>query len=366
MRWFQGWILVAFFFTLLNCRHDDDPAPTVEGAPETLTQVRHVYGYAYKSDLTKSTMAKDINRELITVVALHAAHPESDGDIDDFDVTGSSVVDFVDHAHSHGVKVHLNIACFSSSDSKSVLKYHKDKMSSQIMDLVEAGNLDGVCLDFENIPNEEYYRDLFSTFSEILAEKLHAKNMELFIAVGSRPGGDDDPDRLSAAADGLFLMGYAYSGPWSSYAGPTAPLTTGGKWWAAYSTFIFNADSTKTWTAKGVDPKKLILGVPFYGYRWQTYGLGVKSQVVSGTAKALTQSYIESKYGMEWDGYSQTPYYAWSSGGDYYQVWYDNAESFGLKFTAANDAGYGGIGMWKLPWATDDVWEEIRKYREAE
>ncbi|MDP6958440.1 MAG: hypothetical protein QF645_06450, partial [Planctomycetota bacterium] len=101
-------------------------------------------------------------------------------------------------------------------------------------------------------------------------------------------------------------------------------------------------------------------------YRWQTYGLGVKSQTVSGTAKALTVSYILSKYGKEWDSYSQTPYYAWSSGGDYYQVWYDDAESFALKFDAAHQAGYGGIGMWKLPWATDDIWNEIKKYQEAE
>jgi spore germination protein YaaH len=364
MRRFHVWILLLFFFTLLSCG-DDDPVPVVAGSLES-SPIKHVYGYAYKSDLTKSSMTKDLEREQITAVALHAAYPESNGDIGDFDVTTSTVADFVDKAHAHGVKVHLNIACFSSSDSKSVLKYHKNKMTSQIMDLVDAGNLDGVCLDFENIPKEEYYRDLFATFSEILSEKLHEKNMELFIAVGNRPGGDDDPDRLAAAADGLFIMGYAYAGPWSSYAGPTAPLTTGGKWWAAYSTYLFDEESEKTWVAKGVDPKKLILGVPFYGYRWQTYGLGVKSQTVSGTAKALTISYIISKYGKEWDSYSQTPYYAWSSGGDYYQVWYDDAESFALKFSAANAAGYGGIGMWKLPWATDDVWDEIKKYQEAE
>ena len=84
MRRFHVWILYLFFFTLLSCG-DDDPVPVVAGSLES-TPVKHVYGYAYKSDLTKSSMTKDLEREQITAVALHAAYPESNGDIGDFEV----------------------------------------------------------------------------------------------------------------------------------------------------------------------------------------------------------------------------------------------------------------------------------------
>jgi spore germination protein YaaH len=234
---------------------------------------------------------------------------------------------------------------------------------SQIVKAVEDANLDAASLDFEMVPSK--YKDAYATFVEKIAVALHAKGRKLYMAVAQRPAPSEDAVRLSNACDGLFIMGYAYAGSWSTYASPNAPYSAGTIWSRSYETDVFSKTNGKAWLAHMSKPEKLILGVPFYGHKFQTTGFGVKAKKVSGSSvPAVMMPTAAASYGKKWDSASKTPYWEWSSGGKNYQAWYEDAESMAIKFQGAKGAALGGIGMWKLPWGTESVWTEIQKYKE--
>ncbi|GEM_PF-2791373 len=344
-------------------------APTVSGSVEATSpkksETRRVYGYAWKSELLSAGMKKDLDRGLLTDVAIAFAKVDSKGNITGFDPTSSTVKQFVDLAHGKGVSVHLAVALFGSETTKTVLVNAQQKMVNQIVSLLEAADLDAASLDFEAVPHTAYYRDLYSDFTEKLRDALWPKGLKLYHAVSQRPESNMDPVRLSNASDGLFIMGYAYAGSWSTYAAPNAPYSTGGLWNRSYESDMLNPANGKSWKAKAPDPKKLILGVPFYGHRFQVQNGGIKAHRVAGSSvPAITVKSAASSYGTKWDSASKSPYWEWTSGGVKYQAWFENAQSMAIKFQGVKDAGFGGIGMWKLPWGTEEIWDEIQKYKD--
>lgn len=336
----------------------DAPPAEVAGSVET-KEVRQVYGYIYKTELTSAAFAKDMDRGLLTAVAISFAWVNSSGDLTNWS-PGVTTLDFIASAHEKGIEVHLAVACFNIDTLKTVLTYHQQKMIDQFVKAVEASDLDAISLDFEMVPGT--YKEKYVSFCEKLAAELHAKNRKFYMAVAQMPAPSEDPVRLSKAADGLFIMGYAYSGSWSYYASPNAPYSTGGVWGRSYETDVFSKTNGKSWVAKTPDPKKLILGVPFYGHKFQTTGFGVKVPKVSGSSVPAIFMPNFAQYGKKWDPASKTPYWEWLQDGKYYQAWYEDADSMALKFQGAKDAGLGGIGMWKLPWGTEAVWDEIESY----
>ena len=110
------------------------------------------------------------------------------------------------------------------------------------------------------------------------------------------------------------------------------------------------------------DPKKLILGVPFYGHKFTVSTFGIKAPKVAGTSVPSVSLPNTTGYGTKWDPASKTPYWEWMAGGVKYQAWYENGESMRIKLAGVKAAGFGGMGMWKLPWGTEPIWTEIDRY----
>jgi spore germination protein len=128
-----------------------------------------------------------------------------------------------------------------------------------LIDLCASRGCDGIDLDWEMLRAGD--RERFSLFVEALAVALHAQGKRLSIAVHakeSEPGSwsgaqAQDWRRLGAAADLLKIMTYDYSGAWSG-PGPVSPPA-----WV---------DRVLAVAESQVDPAKVMMGVPFYGYDW--------------------------------------------------------------------------------------------------
>jgi hypothetical protein len=97
-------------------------------------------------------------------------------------------------------------------------------------------------------------------------------------------------------------------------------------------------------------PQKLILGLPYYGHHWKTTGSAARSSVISGgfVGSVFCQNEQSGTYGRQWETASQTPWYRWNDGTNWHQVWYDDAESLGLKYDLAVARNLRGVGMWAL------------------
>ncbi len=164
---------------------------------------------------------------------------------------------------------------------------------------------------------------------------------------------------LAPHVDYLVLMAYDYFQASSDQTGPVAPLRG--------APALFNEDVTKNLaeTLRYIEPRKVLLGIPFYGYVWTTssidkYAIPTKT---GGIAKLSTvEADIASGSLAElWDRDTLSPYSIATEAGKIKQYYYENATSIGLKLDLVKTAGLGGIAIWALGYEGDGspLWNTI-------
>ncbi|XP_066504350.1 di-N-acetylchitobiase [Hoplias malabaricus] len=125
-----------------------------------------------------------------------------------------------------------------------------------------------------------------------------------------------------------------------------------------------------------IDPKKLVMGVPWYGYDYVCLNFsqegvctipkvpfrGAPCSDASGKQipySIMMKQINSSTSGRLWDEIQQAPYYNYKDkDGKIHQVWYDDPESISLKAAYVGEKGLRGIGMWNgnlLDYSNDPV-----------
>ncbi len=128
----------------------------------------------------------------------------------------------------------------------------------------------------------------------------------------------------------------------------------------------------------GIDPKKIIFGVPWYGYVYpcesmeEGYQCKIKSVPFRGcpcsdaAGRQFTYGDIEKmlkkhRAKEQWDYKSQTPSFAFRDKDNWFQVRHDNVYSLAIKYNVAKyKYGLGGVGMWN---ANNLNYSNKREYR---
>jgi len=269
--------------------------------------------------------------------------------------------DLINAAHEAGVKIILTAVNFTGSQIHELLTDPdiKENFFAQLKSYLQTYDLQGVNIDFENI----YQSDRGDTLNGFMADLslfLHSElpGSEVSIAVPPVNWGGWQFTGLAEACDYIFIMGYNFYGPWSSTSGACAPLTGG-----SYN--ISRTVNNEFAAVAENDPDKLILGVPYYGNRWETEDGEAYSTAIDHTNQP-TYSIAKNtadEHGSLWDGVSQTPYCSYIENESWYQVWYDSDTSLGLKYDLAEAFDYKGVGMWALGYDSDkpELWDEIRR-----
>lgn len=269
--------------------------------------------------------------------------------------------DVINLAHANGVKVILTAVNFNASDISNILRNATAKQNffNNVKSRLIQFQLDGVNVDFEGL-NTADRGAVLNQFMQDLTNFIKADlpNAEVSFAGPAVNWGGWDFTGLANACDYIFIMGYSFFGSWSTTTGPCAPLTGG-------SINIANTVNTQYGSVGNTHPHKLILGVPYYGLRWKTQTQNAGSTVISyiGSTRFKNDQVDVQTHGMLWSGTHQTPWYRYQTSGEWYQVWYDNDTSLGLKYNLADAKNYMGIGMWALGYdgARPELWNEIQR-----
>jgi len=111
----------------------------------------------------------------------------------------------------------------------------------------------------------------------------------------------------------------------------------------------------------GVPREKLVCGLPYYGYEWQTSSDNVPTSTTnSGVARTIktiknnSNGYYSDK---QLDANSMCAYYNYYSGGTWHQAWVDNETSLKYKYDVVQQQGIAGIGIWALGY--DDGYNQM-------
>lgn len=322
-------------------------------APRTTGPCYTVFGY-----LPYWESAENIRWDLLTHVAAFAVEVNANGTLGNDH--GWPWTSLVTTAHANGVKVVLVATLFDSSSLYTLVTTpaYKNAFFVNIKNKMLEGTADGINIDFEGSGT---WRSYINDFMAELTAYMHAEvpGCEVTFAGPAVNWGGWDLDGLALSCDGVFIMGYAFWGSWSTTSGPNAPLTGGS---ANITDTVVNQYATVTQTY----PNRLILGVPYYGGHWTTTTSTARAPVIAwqGSTRFYEDEPAAQSYGRQWDATSQTPWYRWHDGSNWHQVWYDDAESLGLKYQLALDHNLQGVGMWALNYdrERDELWDAIQTH----
>jgi len=238
-----------------------------------------------------------------------------------------------------------------------------------ITTLVNEYQLDGVNIDFEyftrsDFPTMKYY-NLFLTD---LSLELKKQNPHAILSVDINASAvyqDNAYDivKIGDVVDHIIVMGYDYHVPSSSYAGPVSPIDADGA----------EPNLTKTIESlKGrIDPKKVILALPLYGYEWQTYTKNEGSRVIPQTGALASYKRVREliaareDLSISYDNLSQSPRIVYTQNGLIKQIYYDDEKSLATKFEFISDHELGGVGLWALGYEGNYIepWKLIKDIR---
>ena len=274
-----------------------------------------------------------------------------------------STTPVVQWAHTNGVKVHLTATLFGSANNKLLLQNETacNTLIGNLISAVQSRGGDGVCIDFEQVGSWTGATTNLTRFMSNLTVRCHAAGLETSIALPSIDWyADFDIGAYEAfGLDQPIIMGYDYYYSGSTKPGPVAPLTSSTIWGSQLNVNY----SMNYYLARMTNAANLLLAVPFYGRSWgaESATLGAASLGASYSA-AVTYSAAKSAaatHGRQWDSNGSVAYYVYTSNDRVYQVFYDDPESLGMKYDLMNTKGMGGIGIWSLAMAHNDLWTNI-------
>ncbi len=219
----------------------------------------------------------------------------------------------------------------------------QQSLLQSIVSMVQQAGYAGVNFDVEGVPGAE--RHAFSTFIATAASDLHAIGVKLSVDVPTETASDLGQPwdaaynyaSLGQSADQVIMMAYDYH-----YAGGTPGPISPISWERAAISY-----------AKSVMPaSKVILGLPLYGYVWNTStdaGTAYWESGMYNTAQTNQAPVIQ-------DPASDESTFAYTSGASTYVGWFVNGQEASNRLAMAHQMGIGGVCVWRMDYSAPDWW----------
>lgn len=239
----------------------------------------------------------------------------------------------------------IDSASYSADDISQMLgsEYNRQELITNILDIVDKYNLDGINIDFENMKTSD--RDMFSQFIRELAPMMrqHKKILSVDMYFVSYI----DRQSVGDASDYVILMGYDQRGNWSDTAGSIAQLS-----WVDSNVSSLINDSK-------IDPNKIILGIPFYTRLW-TENKAKQTLTSNIYSMKNCQKYIsDNNLTPVLDQDAGQNFVQYTSGNVTYKLWIEDNDSIKKRVEIVNKYGLAGVSGWKKGFELSDTWNVI-------
>jgi chitinase len=277
----------------------------------------------------------DIEWGGLTHIAQVAALPQSDGTLEmTFSDKHDSVTkSLIANAHANNVKVLLCVWQNGPGDFYGAASNYRTALITNIMELVNTYEYDGVDLDWETNFNDSVMTLLLDDLREQLGVKL--LTADVGVTTYKYWG------TTHAALDRVNVMTYDVCGSWDPYSWYNSALyspSPGNQVWSIHL-------ARQRFSGAGVPLFKLNIGIPFYGYRMT--GISGPRQTGSYTKTAINYNGIVSQYDLSnanWDNEAKVPWLPLTN--EY--ITYENERSVTEKVDYVESEGLGGWIIWAL------------------
>lgn len=277
------------------------------------------------------------------------------------------------HTINQGKKTHVVLTLFENKKITAFLDSPEamTKFYESIDSLLLAYPFDGLNLDIEYTGEaSDELRNKYTQFVLNLSTHLKTKyptiefSLDTYAAAASKKMLWDIKN-LHQHVDYIVVMAYDFSQSHSAQAGPVAPLFNKDNSWQE-SIHFYLSDF-----AKQVPTNKILLGIPFYGYEWQTTTREPQAFTFPKTGATASYKRVkeiiarkdELQLEEHWDEVALEPYLTYSENGNFFTIYYENPESLKYKLDYVNQLNLGGIAIWSLGYEGNsrELWDVIHQ-----
>lgn len=174
-----------------------------------------------------------------------------------------------------------------------------------------------------------------------------------------------DPYLVGNIVDHLVIMAYDYHYIGSEVTGAVAPL------FGAGTSLEFDAQTAVEKALEIIPSQKIILGIPLYGYQWETLGNTKQSGIIPGTGTIASNLRVEdllsscSTCSAQFDTSAQESYVTYQDFDTktFHQVFYPDKQSMLAKVKYANSKNLGGVALWALGYEGNSILTPLVDYK---
>jgi len=205
---------------------------------------------------------------------------------------------------------------------------------------LKAKNYSGLDVDFEYVFPED--KKKYVEFIKKLTTTLNKEGFQVFTALAPKISSTQegllyeahDYPALGDVSNKVLLMTYE----WGYTFGPAMAVSP-----------IDKVREVLDYAVTEIDPKKIFMGIPNYGYDFTL-------PFVQGTSKADSVSNVEAVQlarrvmaQIQYDETSKAPYFIYyDSQGKQHRVWFEDARSIREKLNLFTEYGFDGVGYWNV------------------
>lgn len=238
-----------------------------------------IIGY-YSLELAMTADPKEVPFDELTHLNLYFLNPDTLGN---FNHDYAALIPFIKTAHAKHVKVLVSIGGGGRHPyyAKLLKDDNRAGLINNLLSIVLRYDLDGIDVDLEGDDIDENYDNFVIELGKSLRQ--HNKLMTAAVAVFYK---GSYTDKVLAQFDFVSIMSYDHTGPWT----PDKP--------GPHSTYAQAVTDLNYFaTVRSLPEKKMVLGVPFYGYG---FGPTLNSPVISMDYGQIVSTFPGSESADQW------------------------------------------------------------------
>jgi len=275
-------------------------------------------------------------------------------------------------ARRGSARLHLVVTLFDNQDLETFLASPSAQLSfyQNVTPLLQTESITGLNIDFEYVGQASpQLRAQLVSFVAGLRRHLDDRVSDYQLSLDLFPSAIErqllwDVPALVPHLDQLIVMAYDFHRQSSPRAGPVAPLY-GDDTAVDKNIYYYLQRYTDQ-----VPAQQLVLGVPFYGYEWQTTQSQPDAATLPGSGALASYSRVQQLVTsaspdqglvLGWSDDSLTPYLSYQFDGQTRVIHYDNARSLGYKLDLVNQLNLAGVAIWALGYegTAPELWQVI-------
>ncbi len=345
--------------------------------PEPHVSNKVVYGFLPYWNLSKAQLQPEL-----THLAYFSLTIDADGTLITREGTAEepgynklrsdSFLEISNQAQAQNTQIELVLTQMKNEDISAFLNSPaaQQKLIQSLDNVLLAYPISGINIDIEYVGSPSpALRTGLTNFMANLNQHLDTKYSHIQLSIdvyanAHTSQGIWDIQALAEHIDYLVVMAYDFHRQSSAQSGPVAPLFGGKKYW--------DTDISQALQAyvKLLPSEKILLGIPFYGYEWQTTSADAQAPTFPKTGSTASFDRVQELLSRStelhlvegWNEDALSPYLTYTETDRIYTIYYENSRSLSYKLDYVNQLDLGGIAIWALGYEGNsrELWDVIK------